>query len=112
MAIVQALSVRMRSRGINVRHACDGEQALAQVKEKTPDVMLLDIRMPGMDGIEVCRRLKSPPDAAAFPIAFLSAETSEMTRNEAIEAGGLIFIAKPYKANELIETVQSMLSRN
>lgn len=111
-AIAQALSVRFRSIGIDVRHACDGEQALKKVSEKTPDAMLLDIRMPGIDGIEVCRRLKAPPDPSTFPVVFLSAETSDYTREQAMEAGGAAYFSKPYQANELIQAVESIISRS
>lgn len=96
----------MRAAGVSVRHAMDGAAGLAMVNERPPDAMLLDIRMPGMGGIEVCRRLKSGPATAGFPVIFLTAETCDLTRQAALAAGGHCVIAKPYQAQRLIHAIQ------
>lgn len=107
--IAAALRIRLKAAGMDVRCATGGAEALEMVKERTPDIALLDVRMPGMDGIEVCRRLKADPVSASFPVVFLSAETSEATREAALQAGGVRFISKPYDAGKLVHCIHETL---
>jgi CheY-like chemotaxis protein len=109
-AIITALSVRFRAAGMTTRSANCGEQGLALACEQPPDVVLLDVRMPDMTGIEVCRRLKNHPDTAQVPVVFLSAETSEQTRDAALSAGGARFISKPYDAADLLRAVHEVVA--
>lgn len=107
--ILAALSIRLRAAGLAVRSAANGEEALAMVAQRLPDVAITDIRMPGMDGIELCRRWKTDAATSSFPVVFLSAETCELTREAAMQAGGVRFINKPYQAGELIQSIQQLL---
>jgi len=93
--------------------ATNGEKALkiASGAEK-PDLVLLDVMMPDMDGYEVCRRLKANPDTAGIPIVFITAKTSEDDRAKGIEAGAIDYIHKPFEAPVLIERVQAHLARH
>jgi len=92
--------------------ATNGAKALkiASGAEK-PDLVLLDVMMPDMDGYEVCRRLKANPDTATIPIVFITAKTSEDDRAKGIEAGAIDYIHKPFEAPVLIERVQAHLAR-
>jgi CheY-like chemotaxis protein len=92
--------------------ATNGAKALkiASGAEK-PDLVLLDVMMPDMDGYEVCRRLKANPDTAGIPIVFITAKTSEDDRAKGIEAGAIDYIHKPFEAPVLIERVQAHLAR-
>lgn len=108
-AVSAALAVRARSHGMTVSTACDALQALAITEEWTPDVVVLDIRMPGISGIELCRRLRDNASTAGVPVVFLSAETSEATREAALLAGGQRFISKPYRASHLFHEIQEVL---
>lgn len=103
--ITAALRVRLSAAGMDVRIADRGERGLELAREQTPQVAILDIRMPGIDGIETCRRLKADPQTEPCKVIFLSAETAESTRSEALAAGGESYITKPYNAASLITAI-------
>jgi adenylate cyclase len=90
--------------------ATNGEKALkiANGVDK-PDLVLLDVMMPGMDGYEVCRRLKANPETARIPIVFITAKTCAEDRAKGMEAGAIDYIHKPFDAPALIERVQAHL---
>ena len=75
--------------------ACDGASGLALALEKLPDLILLDVGLPDMDGFEVCRRLKANPVLVEIPVLFLTGRTSSMDEVAGLEAGGIDYIAKP-----------------
>jgi len=106
-AITLALMIRLRAAGYDTSSARDGISALKAVKRKRPDVILLDIRMPGMDGFEVNRRLKAVPELSNIPVIFLSAHTYDAMRQEASAAGGVHFLPKPYDAAKLVAVVEA-----
>ena len=92
--------------------ATNGEKALAiAASAEKPDLVLLDVMMPDMDGYEVCRRLKANPETASIPIVFITAKTSEDDRERGIEAGAIDYIHKPFSAPILIERVQAYLGQ-
>ena len=93
----------------DVRAALDGESALEAVSEDLPDLILLDIAMPGLDGFEVCRRLKKDPKAKSVPIIFLSANSDAKSIISGFELGGVDYITKPYISQEVIVRVQTHL---
>ena len=95
--------------GYEVRPAVSGEIALKAVAARSPDLILLDIMMPGMDGFDVCRRLKADPSTAAIPVLFISAlgETGDKLR--AFDAGGLDYITKPFAEREVLARVRTHL---
>ncbi len=85
----------------DVAVAMDGESALEITVEDAPDLILLDIIMPGIDGYEVCRRLKADPETASIPIIFLSALTQEDEKQKGLELGAVDFLTKPLDAAEI-----------
>jgi CheY-like chemotaxis protein len=87
-----------------VLEAKNGEVAIALAISHQPALIILDVRMPGLGGIEACRRLKANPVTASIPVIFLSAWHSE--KQAAIEAGGMAFLLKPFDPEELIATVR------
>jgi DNA-binding NarL/FixJ family response regulator len=95
--------------GYNVRPADSGELALASAAASPPDLILLDIRMPGMDGYEVCRRLKENMETRDVPIIFISALNAMEERVEGLRLGAVDFISKPYQRDELLVRVQNHL---
>jgi DNA-binding response OmpR family regulator len=99
----------LTSHGYEAQAADSGELALASVGANPPDLILLDIRMPELDGFEVCRRLKVRPESAGIPIMFISgaAETSE--RAAGLSLGAVDFITKPFQADELLARVRTHL---
>jgi diguanylate cyclase (GGDEF)-like protein len=93
----------------DVRAVLDGISAMEAVQEELPDLVLLDITMPGMDGFEVCRRLKEDPKTKGIPVIFLSASADSDSIIKGFEVGGVDYITKPYLAREIVARVQTHL---
>jgi CheY-like chemotaxis protein len=100
----------VRAAGYGARMARDGAAGLAAAESYRPDIILLDIMMPGLDGFQVSRLLKNNPDLAHIPIIFLSAKVQEVARREAFAAGGKYFLSKPYEGKDLISAIVSALT--
>ncbi|MBU0664625.1 MAG: response regulator [Proteobacteria bacterium] len=103
------LKVLMQSQGYQTDEAGDGEQALERVRENQPDVILLDVMMPKMDGFEVCRRLKGSPDTAHIPILMITMLTERADRLTGIKAGADDFLSKPVDFEETTLRVKNAL---
>ena len=108
--ITMALRIRLCAAGYDMSSVPDGISAIKAVKDKRPDVILLDIRMPGMDGFEVNRQLKAVPELKDIPVIFLSAHVQEATRQGALAAGGRHFLAKPYDAAQLVAVIEDAIA--
>jgi DNA-binding response OmpR family regulator len=108
--IAKALTIRLEASGYEVRWACDGTAGLAAAAEWKPDVILLDIRMPDIDGFEVNRRLRARPHFAT-PVIFLSANVQESARQAALAGGAHAFLTKPYESKAVLLAVQSALEQ-
>lgn len=96
--------------GYAVRGVRSGEMALTAVSGKAPDLILLDINMPDMDGYEVCRRLKADDTTQAIPIVFLSALDQPIDKVEAFDVGGIDYITKPFQVEEVLARVAMHLA--
>lgn len=92
---IQALLAAVLGGAWEVRTAGTGEAALSQAAERAPDIILLDIGLPDLDGLEVCRRLKANPRLEQVPVVFLTARTSGEDEIDGLEAGGIDYITKP-----------------
>jgi CheY-like chemotaxis protein len=103
--IALALMVRFQNAGYLVHQAATGLDGLDAARKQRPDVIILDIRLPDIDGYEVCRRLKSDPAVSDIPIVYLSANANDQSRTEAMASGGGAFLAKPFNASDIIEVV-------
>src|SRR5579863_5768858 len=99
----------LKSQGYAVRSFPRGRLALAAALQRPPDLILLDINMPEMDGFEVCRNLKSEPALAAVPVIFLSALHETEDKVKAFHAGGVDYIAKPFQIEEVHARVETHL---
>jgi adenylate cyclase len=107
-ANIKLLDAVLGSQGYTVVPATSGAEALALVEQEAPDLILLDILMPGMDGYEVCRRLRAQPGTAHLPIIMITAsETKDKVKG--LEAGADDFLAKPFDQAELLARVRSLL---
>jgi len=95
--------------GYEVLSASSGEQALASVAARLPELVLLDIRMPGMGGFEVYRQLKARAETRDLPVIFLSAVTEMVQRVEGLKLGAVDFVSKPFQVEELLARVQTQL---
>ena len=106
------LSFALRKAGMTVAEAGDGEAALAMVEAAMPDLMILDINMPRLDGLDLCRRLRGAGgDKARLPILFLSSRDDEVDRIVGIEIGGDDYVVKPFSPREVVARVGAILKR-
>ncbi|HEX8692189.1 MAG TPA: response regulator [Longimicrobium sp.] len=106
---VELLCDLLEALGYRVLGAHGGEAALHAVRERRPDLVLLDVMMPGMNGYEVCRRLKADPATAAVPVVFVTALSDTDDKVKAIEAGGDDFLTKPFNRPVLVARIRSLL---
>jgi two-component system, sensor histidine kinase and response regulator len=108
-ANLNILTTFLSERGHKVRPAINGELALKAVAKAQPDVILLDIQMPGLNGFEVCARLKADPETEAIPVIFISALDAIEDKVRAFEVGGVDYITKPFQVLEVLARVESQL---
>ena len=95
--------------GFNVAEAEDGFDALDKVRKNRPDVILLDVMMPGMDGFAVCERLRNDEETASLPIIMLSAKTDLASINKGLKVGATVYLTKPISPEDLTRHVQEAL---
>ncbi|MBN1430304.1 MAG: hybrid sensor histidine kinase/response regulator [Anaerolineae bacterium] len=106
---LKALSLILESRGYAVHTVDNGHRALQAAGSSPPDLILLDIMMPDIDGYEVCRRLKTDPALASIPIIFVSALDETLDKVRAFEVGGVDYIAKPFHPEEILARVETQM---
>ncbi|HEV2732975.1 MAG TPA: response regulator transcription factor, partial [Terriglobales bacterium] len=106
--IIRVLKTTLSSQGYGIRTASDGEEALQLMKDWTPDLIVTDLRMPNMDGLELCRHVRTQSRA---PIIVLSVKGQEAIKVEALDAGADDYITKPFSVNELLARVRAALRR-
>jgi putative two-component system response regulator len=107
---LSALADALGTLGFEVVQAADGATALDLARQHLPDVVLLDVQMPGMDGFEVCRQLKAQPDLLLVPVVFLTGHGSRRARLEGLEAGATDFLNKPCDLVELEVRVRNLVN--
>jgi CheY-like chemotaxis protein len=106
-----ALSRRLERRGYQVVLAIDGHEAVSIGRSATPDLILMDLGLPGIDGWEATRQLKSDPATSQIPIIVLSAHAMTNDRDMALAAGGDDFDTKPVRFHQLLEKIEALLLR-
>ncbi|NLL13178.1 MAG: response regulator [Fibrobacter sp.] len=104
--LTELIRVNLRLRGIDVTTAEYGEDGYAKVLEIKPDLILLDARLPDIDGWEICKRIKSNDEINMIPVVFVTAAAQESDRLRAKEAGADGFLAKPFQITELLNTIK------
>lgn len=107
---LQILFSMLTDYGYEVRRVLNGIQALNVVKSEPPDLILLDILMPEMDGYEVCRYLKAEASTASIPVIFLTALDDEVDKLKAFEVGGIDYITKPFHMKEVMARIENQLT--
>jgi two-component system phosphate regulon response regulator PhoB len=109
--IRELLRFNLEKAGYNLHLAEDGEKALALARKQAPDLILLDLMLPGVDGLEVCRTLKRDPDTEPVPIIMVTARGEEMDRVVGLELGADDYIVKPFSIREVLLRVRKLLDR-
>jgi len=108
-AIRRIVQMVLSREGAAVILAEDGEDAFQKAVTEKPDAILLDIRMPKMDGLELCSKLKATESTAEIPVGFLTAEKDLESYKQAQDLGGVLYITKPFKPERLVDTVGVLL---
>lgn len=105
----EMISELLRKSGLDVTVASDGLEALEKIQGHCPDLIVLDIVMPKMNGYEVCRRLKANPKTQNVPVVMCSSKGEEFDRYWGMKQGADAYIAKPFQPTELVGTVRQLL---
>ena len=106
---LQVVGTLLRKEGYRIVPATSGAQALERVRAETPDLILLDLMMPDMDGLEVCRRLKADPSTLSIPVIFLTASNEMEHLVQGFEVGAVDYVTKPFNPPELLARVRTHL---
>jgi two-component system alkaline phosphatase synthesis response regulator PhoP len=111
-SIVELIKFNLEREGFQVLTAFDGNEALVKAREKKPELIILDVMLPGIDGIEICRSLSRDLSTRQIPIIMLSARTEELDKVLGLEMGADDYITKPFSPRELIARVKARIRRS
>ena len=106
---VQLLKRKLEREGIRVLTATNGVEALAAIGKEKPDLILLDVMMPDMDGIEVCQRLQGREDTRSIPIIFITSYEDDEVRARALNTGAVDYFLKPFDDEDLLNAINAAL---
>ncbi|HYR87088.1 MAG TPA: response regulator [Terriglobia bacterium] len=110
--LIKLLKYNLEKEGFRVSYATDGSVALAEVRRDPPDLLILDLMLPGLDGLEVCRQLRRSDKFARIPVLMLSARSEEADRIVGLELGADDYVTKPFSMREVVARVRALLRRN
>ena len=108
-SLAEMLGIILRGEGLQTSHCADGAKAMQAFRDSAPDVVLLDVMLPGMSGVDVCRAIRAE---SVVPIVMLTARTDTLDVVAGLESGADDYITKPFKPQELIARVRARLRRN
>ncbi|HNT35522.1 MAG TPA: response regulator [bacterium] len=108
-SIQRILEFNLRKAGYETRLAEDGLQAMARMREAKPDLVVLDVMMPNMDGYEVCREIRSDTDLRDVLVVLLTARGQEIDRDKGVEVGADVYATKPFSPRILLQTIRDLL---
>jgi len=109
--LVELASYNLRKEGFSVDSAADGEEALSKIRKKNYDLLVLDLMLPGLQGMELCRILRNDPGTARLPIIMLTAKGEEVDKVIGLEMGADDYMTKPFSPRELVARVKAVLRR-
>jgi two-component system, OmpR family, alkaline phosphatase synthesis response regulator PhoP len=109
--ILQLVKLYLEKEGFRTTTAVNGAEALKKVKEDKPDLIVLDLMLPELDGLEVCKRLRSVPETAMLPIIMLTAKAEESDTIIGLELGADDYVAKPFSPKALVARIKALLRR-
>jgi twitching motility two-component system response regulator PilH len=107
----EMITTLLKDNGLSVSSANDGVEALEQIQNMLPDIVVLDIVMPRMNGYELCRRLKDNPKTKEMPVVMCSTKGEEFDRYWGMRQGADAYISKPFQPQELVGTVRQLLRK-
>jgi len=110
--LVDLVGFNLEKEGFSVLKALDGEKALELVRTKRPDLVVLDLMLPGVKGLDVCRILRGRPETAALPIIMLTARGEEVDKIVGLEMGADDYVTKPFSIRELMARIRTVLRRS
>jgi len=110
-SLLKLESILLSSKGYKVTGVRDGLAAMSEIERGKPDLILLDIMMPGIDGFEVCRRIKENPDTRDIPIVMLTAKKSAADQARGVEVGADAYITKPFKSLKIMDVISGLLPK-
>lgn len=105
-AINELIGEYLKLEGHHYRPALDGDSALREAHDHAPNVVVLDVMLPDMDGFEICRRLKSDPRTKKVPVVMLSALADEQSRQTGMQCGASEYITKPFQPDQLLHAIR------
>ncbi len=109
--LLAVLELKLKKEGYHVQVARNGKAALEEIQRKQPDIVVMDVNMPSMDGMEVCKKLRSEDKTSAIPVILLTARDEEIDRILGLEFGADDYVTKPFNTRELILRIKSILKR-
>lgn len=109
--LIELVRYNLNKEGFEVAGASDGESGLVQAKRNKPDVVIIDLMLPGIDGLEVCRALRAGSETSHIPLIMLTAKGSESDRVVGLELGADDYITKPFSPRELTARIKALLRR-
>src|SRR4030043_392052 len=109
--IVKMLEYNLKKEGLRTLSAYDGEYGLDLATREHPDLIILDLMLPGMDGLEVCKALKKESKTSSIPVIMLTAKTQESDKVIGLELGADDYVTKPFSPRELIARIKAVLRR-
>jgi two-component system, OmpR family, alkaline phosphatase synthesis response regulator PhoP len=110
-AISRLVDYTLRHQGYEVITATNGLEGIRKAHEETPDLIILDVMLPGMDGFEICHQLRSKPDTAQLLILMFSAKAQEIDKNTGLKVGADDYLPKPAAPAEIVSRVAKLLAR-
>jgi DNA-binding response OmpR family regulator len=110
-SLIRIMEFTLPSRGYTITVGRDGEEGLRKAREIRPDLIVLDVMLPLMDGFEVCRRLKADPATRRIPVILLTAKAFGSDRAEGLAAGADLFVPKPFNRDRLLRHIAALLEK-
>ncbi len=108
-SLLKLESILFASKGYNVTGVMDGKAALKEIETNRPDLVVLDIMIPEIDGFEVCRQIKENPETSHIPVVMLTAKKNSQDVARGTEVGANAYLTKPFKSAKVIEVIENLL---
>jgi DNA-binding response OmpR family regulator len=110
-SLLKLESILLSSKGYQVTGVMDGKSALDEINARKPDLVVLDIMLPELDGFEVCKRIKENPETAGIPVVMLTAKKNSQDYARGMQVGADAYVTKPFKSAQVMELIEGLLSR-